>query len=147
MDAVLARAKSLIRRDGVRGLVIDPWNEIEGSRPSNQSETEYISYVLGQARRFARDQGIHLWIVAHPTKIRRDPRTGATPIPTLYDISGSAHWRNKADNGIVVVRDMNDHDSPVEIHVQKIRFKAVGMPGVARLRYNRVCGTYSEWEG
>lgn len=147
MDAILSRAKALIRRDGVRGLVIDPWNEIEGSRPSNQTETEYVSSVLGKARRFVRDQGIHLWIVAHPTKIRRDPRTGATPLPTLYDISGSAHWRNKADNGIVVARDLYDQNSPVEIHVQKIRFKAVGMPGMARLRYNRVCGTYSEWEG
>lgn len=144
LEAIFERAKRLVRRDGIRGLVIDPWNEIEGSRPPGLSETEYISVALGKARRFARDQGVHLWIVAHPTKIRRDPKTNKIPTATLYDISGSAHWRNKADNGIVVEREISSDATAVSIHVQKIRFKGVGRIGSAVLQYDRVTGCYRE---
>jgi len=82
--------------------------------------------------------------VAHPTKLRKDDKTGKYPPPTLYDISGSAHWRNKADNGIAVYRHVENSEKNVEIHVQKIRFKAVGKVGKAELKYDRVTGRYKD---
>jgi twinkle protein len=39
-------------RHGVHGLVIDPYNEIEHKRPSNMTETEYVSQLLGSPNRF-----------------------------------------------------------------------------------------------
>jgi hypothetical protein len=42
------------------------------------------------------------------------------PVPTPYDISGSAHWRNKADNCLTLWRDEKEPDRPVQLHVQKI---------------------------
>ena len=76
-------------------------------------------------------------------KLMKD-KNGKYPCPTLYDISGSAHWRNKADNGIAVFRHVDNPEWPVEIHVQKIRFKAVGRIGVAKLKYNTVTGRYKD---
>ncbi len=124
-----------------RGLVIDPWNELEHQRPDRQSETEYISHCLSQVRQWAREWEVHVWIVAHPMKLQKD-KNGDYPVPTPYDISGSAHWRNKADNCIAVWRDVGDTSKPTQIHVQKVRFKNIGEPGIAELKYDKVTGRY-----
>jgi len=80
---------------GIQGLVIDPWNELEHRRPSGVSETEYVSEVLSRIRRFAREHEIHVFLVAHPTKLQRikTARVDGTeaqtyPVPTPYDVSG-----------------------------------------------------------
>jgi twinkle protein len=127
--------------------VIDPWNEIEALHPAHVSETEHISQSLKKIRVFARERDIHVWIVVHPQKLYRAD-DGKYPVPTLYDCHGSAHWRNKADNGIVVWRDLSGQDSDeVEIHVQKVRFRQIGQRGKAVLYYNRTCATYLDSEG
>lgn len=141
VDAVLERFRVEILRRGVKGLVIDPWNEIEHRRPGNMSETEYISEVLTKLRRFARKYNCHLWIVAHPTKLQKE-RDGTYPVPRPYDISGSANWMNKADVAIAVFRHVTQPERPVEIHVQKIRFKASGRVGMAELAYDLASSRY-----
>lgn len=143
---ILERARILIRRHGVNGIVIDPWNELEHSRPREMSETEYVSKSLKAIRQFARRNFVHIWLIAHPTKLYRN-KDGEYPIPTLYDISGSSHWYNKADNGLVVYRDFRTPDSPiVEIHIKKIRFREVGRIGVVKLRYDVPTGGYFDIE-
>lgn len=132
-------------KDAMRGLVIDPWNEIEHARPREWSETEYISQTLGRIRAWARASGVHVWIVAHPQKLQRERESGKLPIPRPDSISGSQHWWNKADNAITVWRPLDDPKNPtVQIHVQKVRFKHVGRAGIIELHYNRVTGRYSE---
>lgn len=144
VDTVLDRAASLVLRKGIRGLVIDPWNELEHALKEGESETVYIGNVLKRVRQWARRHGVHVWIVAHPAKLYRDKETGNYPVPTLYDINGSANWRNKADNGIVVWRDFKDPANPVEIHVQKIRFRQIGRLGMTKLTYQPKTATYGE---
>jgi len=144
LDFILDRAASLVYRKGIRGLVIDPWNEIEHDRPRELTETEYISRSLKRIRTFARQKGIHVWVVAHPAKLYRE-RDGDYPVPSLYDISGSAHWRNKADNGLTIWRESGyDRTSDVDIHVQKIRFRQVGKTGLVTLKFNKVTHTYRD---
>lgn len=90
-------------RYGIRGLVIDPYNELDHQRPSQMTETEYVSQMLTKIKRFAQHYDVHVWFVAHPRQLRDwkgEP-------PNLYDISGSAHFINKADNGIVIHRNRN----------------------------------------
>jgi twinkle protein len=129
---------------GKRGLVIDPWNELEHWRPVGLSETEYISKTLSMIRNWARQCEVHVWIVAHPQKLRRDD-SGKLPIPTPDAISGSAHFWNKADNALTVWRDLANPDSQnVEIHVQKVRFKNVGRSGIVDLTWDRITGRYHE---
>ena len=57
--------------------------------------------------------GVHVWFVAHPRQLRE---WKGQP-PNLYDISGSAHFVNKADNGIVVHRN-RDPDAPNTFEVR-----------------------------
>lgn len=142
VDSVLEAAKSLVLRKGIRGLVIDPWNELEDIKPDGMSETQYISMAAKRIRNFGRKHGVHVWVVAHPAKMYRD-KEGNYPIPTLYDISGSAHWRNKADNGLCIYRDFSNPDSRViEVHIQKVRFRQIGKIGMQELIYFGPTATY-----
>jgi twinkle protein len=134
----------LVFRQGIRGIVIDPWNELEHAPPPGLTETIYTGQVLRHVRQFASQHGVHVWIVAHPQKLYREKDTGNYPLPSLYNISGSANWRNKADNGIVLWRDFADAHKPVEVHVQKVRFRQIGRLGMAKLLYQAPTGTYRE---
>jgi twinkle protein len=66
------------------------------------------------------------------------------PTPTLYDISGSANWANKADIGLVVHRDPDRDPTRTDIFIRKVRFKSVGKIGMTSLRYERATGRYAE---
>ena len=146
IDMIIEKAKVCLYRYGINGLLIDPWNELDTSRPSGMSETEYISYCLSKLRKFARMANIHLWLVAHPTKMQKDKISGEYLVPKAYDIAGSAHFRNKADNCISVHRpDYTKHE--VEIHVQKIRFKEVGRMGMVTLNYDYATGRFEAQTG
>lgn len=143
IENVLSMARQLVRQKGIQGLVIDPWNELECARPRDMTETEYISQALKRIRQFARKHGVHVWIVAHPQKLQRE-KDGNYPVPTMYDIAGSAHWRNKADNGICVWRDFQDEDANVKVIVQKIRFRQNGRIGECEFKYRPSTATYTE---
>ncbi len=127
-------------------MVIDPWNELDHSRPGSMTETEYISESLSKVRRFAKEKNVHVFIVAHPTKLQRtkslDGESNTYPVPTPWDVSGSAHWRNKADNCICVWRDVLDPRSETQIHVQKIRFRWMGQVGLGKLYYDDATGQF-----
>lgn len=126
------------------GVVIDPWNHLEHYRPAGMSETEYVSDTLSQVINWVRERNCHLWLVAHPSKMQRN-KDGRLPVPTPHDVSGSAHFWNKADNCVTVWRDQSDYQKQdVEIHVQKVRFKHIGHVGLATLKYDRVTGRYFE---
>lgn len=142
LEAVLDLAKTLVYRYGIRGLVIDPWNELDHSRSSALNETSHISESLTKIRRFARLYDVHIWIVAHPTKLEKKAN-GKYPVATPYDISGGAHWRNKADNALSIYRNVGEVDDDVcDIYVQKIRFKEVGRVGMTSIRSEKASGSY-----
>lgn len=125
----------------IDGFVLDPWNEIESSRPNGMSETEFISQCLMKIKAFAVVKKVHIWVVAHPTKLHKND-DGSYPVPTPYDISGSAHWRNKSDNCIAIHRVGLEHR--IECHVQKVRFKDNGQPGVCYFDYDYATGVFNE---
>lgn len=143
LENIFKIAQALILRHGIRGLVIDPWNELEHIRPAHLSESEYIGLSLKKVRQFARRTKLHVWIVAHPAKLYRT-KDGTYPMPSLYDISGSANWYNKPDNGLVIYRDKSNPDAPVEVHTQKVRERSTGEVGQTNFKYNKVLADYEE---
>lgn len=144
INTVLGLAKSLVLRKGIKGLVLDPWNEFEHLRPACVTESEYISQCLSRIRRFARLHQVHVWIVAHPFKLQKEIKTQEYPVPTLYEISGSAHWYNKADMGLSVWRDVRDDSQKVQIHIQKVRFKRCGQVGMVELVFDKLTNRYAD---
>lgn len=138
VDTILKFARILCLQYGIQGLVLDPWNEVEHDLKAGEREDMYISRQLTKIRRFARFNGLHIWVVAHPTKLHKNSN-GAYDPPTMYDISGGAHWRNKADNGLCVYRDFETNLTTVI--VQKIRFREIGKLGQCDFKY-RHTGNY-----
>ena len=143
---IAARQFSLDHPSSQVGIVLDPWNQLEHQRPARFSETEYVSEALSAVIRITRGTGAHVWIVAHPAKLMRD-KDGKRPVPTPYDISGSAHFFNKADNCLTIFRnpfsEFGDADYGItQVHVQKIRSKNIGFPGSADLLYDVATNRY-----
>jgi len=126
------------------GLVIDPWNELDHSRDKALSETEHISQSLTRIRQFARKMDVHVWLVAHPTKMQKGV-DGSYPVPRPYDVSGSAHWLNKADNALAVWRNHDRPEDGTQIHAQKVRFQPDdGEEGMTELYFDRSTGRFTE---
>ena len=140
VDSIIDRLKIAVLRHGVRGAVIDPYNYIQKDR-GDVSETEWVSDVLTRLRVFAQAHGIHLWFVAHPTKMMRDAN-GDIPAPKGYDISGSAAWFAKADVGLTVHRPDPAYSPISEVHIWKCRFSWAGKQGKTELSFDSPTSTY-----
>jgi len=138
---VLNNAKLLVKKYGVKVVVIDPYNRLDHYQEKHQTETQYISKFLDEVTMFAKLYNVLVFLVAHPSKLQQ----GETP--TLYSISGSAHFFNKADYGFTVDRVRDDNKimtNDVNIYWQKIKFQHLGEQGISELRWNYTNGRYEE---
>jgi len=137
IDSILSRAQAAVARLGIRGMVIDPYNYID-MKNRGDSETGAISDMLTRVQAFAKAFGVHVWFVAHPSKVQRSGND--LPRPDGMAISGSMAWWAKADCGLTVHRAQTG----VEIAVWKSRYRWVGTQGEVLLNYDKVTGTYNE---
>lgn len=145
LDEVLEMLATSIVRHEADMCVIDPWNELDHARDKFQSLTEYVGDSIRRLKRFAKKFSVHLVVVAHPQK-PAGSRDGAIPEPSLYSISDSAHWYNKADVGVVLHpkrSDLGHHFTQVRIAKSKYHDQ-IGFPGVVPMTLNTVTGRYSE---
>lgn len=143
LDSILDRLRIAILRFGIRGAIIDPYNFISRDN-RDKSETEWISDMLTKVKAFAMGHGIHIWFVAHPTKMQRNSE-GRIPPPGGFDISGSAAWFAKADCGLTVHREKED-PLVAQIHIWKCRFSWVGKQGQTNLLYDLSTTRYTEMQ-
>lgn len=153
LNGILEKAKSLVLRHGIKSLTIDPWNTLTHDRSGFGSETEYVNEVLKIIVKFKDLYGCTIFLVAHPTKIQKEGIGDARryAVPTLYDISGSAHFFNMTDNGIVIYRNIgtrSDKKHPlgdsVTVYVQKVRNFFIGSVGDVTFDFDYMTGNYAE---
>jgi twinkle protein len=127
---ILEHARKCVLRYGINWYVIDPLNKLEHARPHGMTETEYYGWLLDELSVFNKKNGVHGYLVAHPTKMDKDA-AGTFNVPNLYSISGSAHFFNKADIGITVYKAAQGQ---TDVHIQKVKFKYWG-EGVGVINY------------
>jgi len=139
LDWLLDRATDAVLRDGIKLLLIDPWNEIEHARRRDETTTEYVGRSIRALKRFARLYGVIVVVVAHPTK--DVSRGGEYRRPTLYDIESSAHWFNKCDHGVIIEWPERVVPESV-IEVAKVRFPESGRVGEVRMRFDEPSGRF-----
>ena len=70
-ETIITKAKYLVKKNGIKILVIDPYNKIEHLRSQGESETEYISRFLDKISTFARQFNVLVFLVAHPRKMNK----------------------------------------------------------------------------
>ena len=133
---ILERATALVIQHGMKHLVIDPWNEIEHVRRRDESLTEYVGRALREIHRWKTKMQCMVTIVVHPTKGAANKDAEDL---TLYDVSDSAHFANKADLGVIVARlgDL-ETDNMTGVFVKKVRYQPnCGSIGRAQLVFDR----------
>lgn len=147
IDSVIERAQAAVLRSGVRVLMVDPFNFITMDRPKEGDNGQHgYNQLLVRLKVFAVEHDVAVWLVAHPTKMYRDGQ-GNTPIPTGYDISGSAHFFNVADSGITLSREA-DKPNISRLTSWKARFSWLGKVGHCELGFEPSDGSFKtvqEW--
>jgi LAGLIDADG-like domain/AAA domain len=68
LDWVLEQAVVAIKEDHVELVMIDPWNELERSKPKEMLMTDHIGECLMLIKQFCRMFNVIVIMVAHPTK-------------------------------------------------------------------------------
>ena len=140
IEAIIELAIVAVLRDGIRLLILDPWNEIEHKRGRDESETEYVGRAIRLLKRFASAYQCAVWVVAHPRKPSSD---GQPRRPSLLDLAGSANFANKADYGVIFHRnDMGNYT--VEATVVKKRMGLPGAMGKVTLAWNELTSSYTQ---
>lgn len=130
LTSILAKVRELQVRHGLDFFVIDAWNKLEHK---GKADTEYVGRCLDELAVFCETHNLHLFLVAHPTKMPKEDN-GKYQVPTLYNISGSSNFYNKADNGICVYRDFET--GLTTVYRQKIKFDHWGTEGYFEYRYH-----------
>ena len=117
-DWLFEKFKEQMFSFGIDIFIIDAFNKV--LLPSGERLSE-ISKVLTKLTHFAQSNNVMVFLIAHPTKMRKDD-AGKYGIPTLYDVSGSADFRNMTHNGYTVYRHFED-DQGAEDETEFINMK------------------------
>lgn len=139
IDGILEKAAQMVKRFGIKGFCLNPWNWVDHYREAYMSETEYVSAALTKIISFAKKYQVHFFLIAHTTKIAKG-KDGKYEVPTLYSISGSANFFNKTHNGITVYRDYTTNN--VDIYVQKVKQSWMGKIGFCSFSYDTFTRQY-----
>lgn len=145
-EYIKERFLELIIKEKTTQLCIDPFNQLAHDYKNVGGKIDtYLEYTLGDFSRFAQINNVALTIIAHPTKLGKQPN-GNYPCPDVYDMSGGGMWNNKLDNILVYHRPFMQTEPMsqlCEFHSKKIRRqKTVGNRGVMLLDYVRTTRRY-----
>lgn len=122
-------------------LVLDPFNEVEMTKPRDWSESDFIGKCLQYVTGFCREFGLPIIMAAHPTK--SGVQDGK--VPGVYDVHGSAHFANKPDNVLCVWRDPKINET--RIISQKVREIGGGKRGVCCFKVDSETGLFTPQYG
>ena len=131
LDNILDIAGQAVKNLGLKVVVIDPWNRLEGM----SSDTDDIGNELNKVSNFALDNNILAIVVAHPKKMTKDKNSLLYDEPTPYDIKGSSCWYDKPDYILTYYRDFNTSISRLRLY--KLRENYLGQMGtITKFKYN-----------
>jgi len=125
LDSVLRKGAELVKRKGIKCLVIDPFNKVRdvgGSDDVNRYTMEYLAKI----EIFAKKYDVLVFIVAHPTKMYKT-QDGKIEEPNMYNIKGGGEWYDASYHGILVHRDYEQ--KTVKAKVLKVKFQNLGENG------------------
>ena len=123
LEDVLEKGVELVKRKGIKVLVIDPFNKVSLPNKSSMSIPDYTMEYLSKIDEFCRKYDVLTIVVAHPNKQYKNP-DGSIPEPTMYDIKGGGEWYDASYHGLLVHRDYVN--KTVKAKVLKVKFQNLG---------------------
>jgi twinkle protein len=126
LESVLKKGAELVKRKGIKCLVIDPFNKVRDVDCKTEDVNRYTMEYLQKIEIFAKKFDVLVFIVAHPTKMYKD-KDGKIEEPTMYNIKGGGEWYDASYHGILVHR--NYEEKTVKAKVLKVKFQNLGQNG------------------
>jgi twinkle protein len=126
LEAVLRKGAELVKRKGIKCLVIDPFNKVRDVDCKTEDVNRYTMEYLTKIEIFAKKYDVLVFIVAHPTKMYKGS-DGQIEEPTMYNIKGGGEWYDASYHGILVHR--NYEAKTVKAKVLKVKFQNLGENG------------------
>jgi len=140
LESVLRKGAELVKRKGIKCLVIDPFNKIRDVNAQSEDVTRYTMEYLTKIETFAKKYDVLVFIVAHPTKMYKG-NDGKIEEPTMYNIKGGGEWYDASYHGLLVHRDYEAKTTKVK--VLKVKFQNLGENGAeAYFNWERKSGSF-----
>ena len=126
LEGVLRKGAELVKRKGIKCLVIDPFNKVRDYDGNSGDVNAYTLEYLTKIEIFAKKYDVLVIVVAHPTKMYKDAN-GKIEEPTMYNIKGGGEWYDASYHGLLVHRDYEN--KTVKCKVLKVKFQNLGENG------------------
>ena len=126
LESVLRKGAELVKRKGIKCLVIDPYNKVRDVDCNTEDVNRYTMEYLTKIETFAKKYDVLVFIVAHPTKMYKT-QEGKIEEPTMYNIKGGGEWYDASYHGLLVHRDYEAKTTKVK--VLKCKFQNLGENG------------------
>ena len=139
LEAVLKKGAELVKRKGIKCLVIDPFNKVRSNDQSGDVNVYTLEY-LQKIETFAKKYDVLVIVVAHPTNMYKDAN-GKIEEPTMYNIKGGGEWYDASYHGLLIHRDYEA--KTVKAKVLKVKFQNLGENGAeAHFKWQPDSGDY-----
>ena len=140
LESVLRKGAELVKRKGIKCLVIDPFNKVRDVDCKTEDVNRYTMEYLTKIEMFAKKYDVLVFIVAHPTKMYKD-KDGKIEEPTMYNIKGGGEWYDASYHGILVHRDYEE--KTVKAKILKVKFQNLGENGAeAHFKWQPKSGSF-----
>lgn len=126
LESVLRKGAELVKRKGIKCLVIDPFNKVRDVDAKTEDVNRYTMEYLTKIESFCKKYDVLVIIVAHPTKMYKNG-DGQIEEPTMYNIKGGGEWYDASYHGILVHR--NYEEKTVKAKILKVKFQNLGENG------------------
>ena len=144
LESVLRKGAELVKRKGIKCLVIDPFNKVRDVDCKTEDVNRYTMEYLTKIETFAKKYDVLVFVVAHPTKMYKD-KDGKMEEPTMYNIKGGGEWYDASYHGILVHRDYEA--KTVKAKVLKVKFQNLGENGAeAHFKWEHKSGCFIPYE-
>jgi len=124
LKRILSKGAELVKRKGIKCLVIDPFVKCKLKESSSKNVNEYTADYLNEIDEFCRKYDIFVILIAHTVKLKKGYGELKLPEPTFYDVKGGGEFFDMSYHGISVYRDFDL--KLAKIKVQKCKFQHLG---------------------
>jgi len=140
LDSVLSKGAQLVKRKGIKCLVIDPYNKVKMNGAAAMSIPDATMEYLTRIESFAKKYDVLVIVVAHPTKMYKKD-DGTLDEPNMYNIKGGGEWYDASYHGLLVHR--NYEKKTVKVKVLKVKFQNLGEnQAEAHFKWDHISGNY-----
>jgi len=106
LESVLKKAAELVKRKGIKCLVIDPFNKVRDIDAKTEDVNRYTMEYLTKIEVFAKKFDVLVFVVAHPTKMYEEKTVKAKVLKVKFQNLGEngaeAHFKWEPRSGCFI---------------------------------------------